>query len=55
MGAITAPIVAGVLLSRHLGGVFIGVIIAGLAGVAVLALALERQISPRVNGILDDP
>jgi MFS family permease len=55
IGAITAPIVAGVLLSRHLGGVFIGVIIAGLAGVAVLALALERQISPRVNGILDDP
>ena len=36
-------------------GAVIGVIIAGLAGVAVLALALERQISPRVNGILDDP
>ena len=54
IGAITAPVVAGILLNRELGGVFIGVIIAGLAGVAVLALALERQISPRVNGILDD-
>ena len=55
VGAITAPIVAGWLLSRQLGGVFIGVIIAGLAGVAALALALERQIPPEVNGILDDP
>jgi len=54
IGAITAPVVAGILLNRELGGVFIGVIIAGLAGVAVLALALERQVSPRVNGILDD-
>ena len=53
VGAITAPIVAGVLLSRHLSGLFIGVIIAGLAGVAVLALALERQITPEVNGVLD--
>ena len=54
VGAITAPIAAGWLLNRQLGGVFIGVIIAGLAGVAVLALALERQITPEVNGILDD-
>ncbi len=54
VGAITAPIVAGWLLNRQLGGVFIGVIVAGLAGVAVLALALERQITPEVNGILDD-
>jgi len=54
VGAITAPIVAGFLLSRHLGGLFIGIIIAGLAGVAVLALALERQITPQVNGIRDD-
>ena len=53
VGAITAPIVAGWLLSRHLSGVFIGVIIAGLAGVAVLALALERQITPEVNGVLE--
>ena len=54
VGAITAPIVAGWLLNRHLGGVFIGVIVAGLAGVAVLAMALERQITPEVNGIVPD-
>jgi MFS family permease len=53
-GAITAPIVAGWLLDRHLGGVFIGVIVAGLGGVAVLALALERQITPQVNGVYVD-
>ena len=55
MGAITAPIVAGFLLERQLGGVFIAVIVAGLGGVAVLALALERRITPEVNGILDEP
>ena len=27
---------------------------ANLAGVAVLAMALERQITPEVNGIVDD-
>ena len=54
VGAISAPIVAGWLLNRQLGGVFIGVIVAGLAGVAVLAMALERQITPEVNGIVDD-
>jgi MFS family permease len=55
MGAITAPIVAGFLLERQLAGVFIAVIVAGLGGVAVLALALERRITPEVNGILDEP
>ena len=54
VGAISAPVVAGWLLNRQLGGVFIGVIVAGLAGVAVLALALERQITPEVNGIVED-
>ena len=54
VGAITAPIVAGWLLDRQLGGVFIAVIVAGLGGVALLALALERQITPQVNGILDE-
>ena len=50
-GAITAPIVAGVLLDRELAGVFIGLLIACLAVVALLALALERRITPEVNGL----
>ena len=56
-GAITAPIVAGVLLDRDLAGVFIGLIIGCLAVVALLALALERRITPEVNGIrsIDSP
>ena len=41
--------------TAQLGGVFIAVIVAGLGGVAVLALALERRITPEVNGILDEP
>ena len=53
VGAITAPVVAGWLLAHRLGGVFIGVIIGGLAVVAVLALALERELTPRVNGVLE--
>ncbi len=51
LGAITAPIVAGWLLSQRRGGVLIAVIVLSLAAVAVLALALERRISPEVNGV----
>lgn len=51
LGAITAPVVAGWLLSRSLGGVLITIIVLCLAAVAVLALTLERRISPRVNGV----
>ena len=50
-GAITAPIVAGLLLERELAGVFIALIVTCLGGVALLALALERRITPEVNGI----
>ncbi len=51
VGAITAPAVAGVLLDRRLGGVFITVLLVCLVLVAVLALALEREITPEVNGV----
>ena len=51
VGAVTAPVVAGWMLDRRLGGAFIGLIVGCLALVAVLALALERRISPEVNGI----
>jgi MFS family permease len=51
VGAVTAPVVAGWMLDRRLGGAFIALIVGCLALVAVLALALERRISPEVNGI----
>lgn len=51
VGAITAPVVAGVLLDARLAGAFIGLLLGCLAVVAVLALALERRITPEVNGV----
>ncbi|GIL36619.1 MFS transporter [Phycicoccus sp. DTK01] len=51
VGAITAPVAAGWLLDRRLAGVFVAVLLVCLALVAALALALERQISPEVNGV----
>lgn len=53
LGAILAPLVAGFLLRHHLGSVFIGVLLAGCAGLALVALRLEKQISPEVNGITE--
>ena len=53
MGAVAAPVVAGWMLDRRLDGAFIGLLLGCLAGVAVLALALERRISPRVNGVFE--
>ena len=51
VGAVAAPVVAGWMLDRHLGSAFIGLIVGCLGLVAVLALALERRITPEVNGI----
>ena len=51
VGAVTAPVVAGWMLDRRLGGAFIGLIVGCLALVAVLALVLERRITPEVNGV----
>ncbi len=51
VGAVTAPVVAGWMLDRRLGGAFIGLIVGCLALVALLALALERRITPEVNGL----
>ena len=51
VGAIAAPVVAGVMLDRRLGGLFIVLLLICLGLVAVLALALERRITPEVNGV----
>lgn len=51
-GAITGPLVAGVMLGGGWGGWFIGVMIAGSVAVGVLALVLERVIPPVANGVI---
>jgi MFS family permease len=51
-GTIAGPAVAGVLLQHHLEGAYVGLLVAGCAAIAVLALALERRITPEVNGVV---
>ena len=50
-GTIAGPAVAGLLLQHHLEVVYVGLIIIGCAVIAGLALALERRITPEVNGV----
>ncbi|GAB2476130.1 MFS transporter [Xylanimonas ulmi] len=50
-GTIAGPIVAGFLLQHHLAGGFIAVVVAGCAALAGTALALERRVTPHVNGV----
>lgn len=50
-GAILGPIVAGVMLGGGLDAAFIGVMIAGSVAVGVLAVILERFVSPAANGV----
>jgi MFS family permease len=52
-GTIAGPAVAGVLLQHHLGGAFIVLLVAGCASIGVLAVALERRITPQVNGVVE--
>jgi MFS family permease len=53
-GTIAGPAVAGLLLQHHLEAVYVGLIIVGCVAIAALALALERRITPEVNGIVKD-
>ncbi|MBM6403249.1 MFS transporter [Phycicoccus sp. CSK15P-2] len=53
MGAVTAPVVAGLMLDRRLGGMFVALLLGCLLVVAGLALALERSITAEVNGVTD--
>lgn len=50
-GTILGPVVAGVMLRHHWSTAFVLVIVAGCGVMAVLALVVERRISPAVNGL----
>ncbi|GGI46530.1 MFS family permease [Agromyces flavus] len=50
-GAITGPIVAGLLLDLDLQAWYIAVMVLGCVGIGVLASVLERRVSPAVNGV----
>ena len=50
-GTILGPVVAGFMLSHGWSTAFVALLVAGCAGMALLALAVERRISPTVNGV----
>ena len=50
-GTIAGPVVAGVMLNHSWSTAFIVLLVAGCAAMALLALVVERQITPAVNGI----
>lgn len=50
-GTILGPVAAGFMLNHGWSWGFVGLIVAGCALMGVLALVLERSISPTVNGI----
>jgi MFS family permease len=50
-GTIAGPVVAGLLLERGWAGGFIGVVVAGCAGIAAVTLALGRRVTPAVDGM----
>jgi MFS family permease len=54
-GTIAGPVVAGLLLERGWAGGFIGVMVAGCLGIAAVAFALGRRVSPEVEGVRRDP
>ena len=54
-GAILGPVVAGVMLNHHWSAAFITMVVVGCAVMVGLAFAVERRITPFINGIQDDP
>lgn len=50
-GAVAGPIAAGFLLRHHWNVQYIGLLVVGCVLIAVLALGLEKRISPQVNGV----
>src|SRR4029079_11842301 len=53
-GTILGPVVAGFMLNHHWSAAFIAMIVVGCALMVVLAFAVERRITPLVNGLQDD-
>ena len=54
-GTIAGPAVAGILLQHHWEEAYVGLLVAGCAAIGLLALALERRITPEVNGVKPTP
>ncbi|MEO7070161.1 MAG: MFS transporter [Nostocoides sp.] len=53
-GGIVGPVVAGFMLRHDLQSPFIALLVGGCAAMVLLTLALERRVSPRVNGVNAD-
>jgi MFS family permease len=51
-GTILGPVVAGFMLNHDWSTAFIVMVVVGSAAIAALALALERRITPEVNGVV---
>jgi MFS family permease len=54
-GAIAGPVVAGLLLDHALPTAFVALLVGCCAAMAVMALVVERLITPAVNGIDEPP
>ena len=54
-GAILGPVAAGFMLNHRWSTGFIAMVVVGCALMVVLAFAVERRITPLVNGIQHDP
>lgn len=52
-GTILGPIAAGILLQHDLDTVYIGMLVAGCLTIAWMSMALERRITPPVNGVAE--
>lgn len=52
-GTIAGPAIAGVLLQHGRTAAFIAMLVGGCVAIAWSALALERRISPAVNGVAE--
>jgi MFS family permease len=51
LAAVSAPVVAGVMLDRGLAGAFIGLLVGGCGLLAMSALRLGRYLPPEANGL----